>query len=100
MTDKKVAILMGSANDAEKMQPARDTLERLGIEHEVWAMSAHRNAEELIVEGTLGVLAGSLISAVLGAVYVALLSRRYPPVDSVAAAQRDAEEQLHRTDGV
>jgi 5-(carboxyamino)imidazole ribonucleotide mutase len=45
VTDKKVAILMGSANDAEKMQPARDTLERLGIEHEVWAMSAHRNAE-------------------------------------------------------
>jgi 5-(carboxyamino)imidazole ribonucleotide mutase len=36
---------MGSANDAEKMQPARDTLEKLGIEHEVWAMSAHRNAE-------------------------------------------------------
>jgi 5-(carboxyamino)imidazole ribonucleotide mutase len=36
---------MGSANDAEKMQPARDTLEKLGIEHEVWAMSAHRNGE-------------------------------------------------------
>jgi 5-(carboxyamino)imidazole ribonucleotide mutase len=45
VTDKKVAILMGSANDAEKMQAARDTLEKLGIEHEVWAMSAHRNAE-------------------------------------------------------
>ena len=42
---KKVAVLMGSANDAEKMQPARDMLEKLGIEHEVWAMSAHRNAE-------------------------------------------------------
>jgi 5-(carboxyamino)imidazole ribonucleotide mutase len=47
VTDKKVAILMGSANDAEKMQPARDTLEKLGIEHEVWAMSAHRNAEDV-----------------------------------------------------
>ena len=45
MTQKKVAVLMGSANDAEKMQPARDMLEKLGIEHEVWAMSAHRNAE-------------------------------------------------------
>ena len=46
MTDvsspKKVAVLMGSANDADKMQPARDMLEKLGIEHEVWAMSAHR----------------------------------------------------------
>jgi 5-(carboxyamino)imidazole ribonucleotide mutase len=45
VSDKKVAILMGSASDAEKMQPARDTLAKLGIEHEVWAMSAHRNAE-------------------------------------------------------
>lgn len=45
MSNKKVAVLMGSANDAEKMQPARDMLEKLGIEHEVWAMSAHRNAE-------------------------------------------------------
>ena len=41
----KVAVLMGSANDAEKLQPARDTLEKFGVEHEVWAMSAHRNAE-------------------------------------------------------
>ena len=44
-TTKKVAILMGSANDADKLQPARDMLAKLGIEHEVWAMSAHRNAE-------------------------------------------------------
>ena len=42
---KKVAVLMGSKSDAEKLQPARDMLERFGIEHEVWAMSAHRNAE-------------------------------------------------------
>ncbi|MGC5075996.1 Na+/H+ antiporter NhaA [Agrococcus sp. DT81.2] len=61
---------------------------------------AHRTTEELIVEGTLGVLAGSLISAVLGAVYLVVLNRRYPPVDPATAAQRDAEEQLHRTDGV
>jgi 5-(carboxyamino)imidazole ribonucleotide mutase len=40
---KKVAILMGSANDAETLRPARETLEQLGVEHEVWAMSAHRN---------------------------------------------------------
>lgn len=42
---RKVAILMGSANDADKMAPARDQLERFGIEHEVWAMSAHRTPE-------------------------------------------------------
>lgn len=61
---------------------------------------AHRTTEELIVEGTLGVLAGSLIAAVLGATYIAVLSRRYPAVDAEAAARRDAEEQLHRTDGL
>lgn len=42
---KKVAILMGSANDADKMTPAREQLERFGVEHEVWAMSAHRTPE-------------------------------------------------------
>ena len=45
MTDMKVAILMGSANDADKLAPARETLANFGVEHEVWAMSAHRNAE-------------------------------------------------------
>lgn len=43
----KVAILMGSANDAEKLQPASDTLAQFGVEHEVWAMSAHRNPEKV-----------------------------------------------------
>jgi len=41
----KVAVLMGSANDAEKMAPARETLEKFGVEHEVWAMSAHRTPD-------------------------------------------------------
>lgn len=41
----KVAILMGSANDADKMAPAREQLERFGVEHEVWAMSAHRTPQ-------------------------------------------------------
>lgn len=45
---KKVAVLMGSANDAEKMQPAREMLERFEIDHEVWAMSAHRNPETVV----------------------------------------------------
>jgi NhaA family Na+:H+ antiporter len=61
---------------------------------------AHRTAEELIVEGTLGVLAGSLISAVLGAVYLTVLNRTYPPVDPAERSARDADEQLHRIDGV
>lgn len=41
----KVAILMGSKSDADKMQPAREMLQRFGIEHEVWQMSAHRTPE-------------------------------------------------------
>ena len=39
----KVAVLMGSPNDKEKMQPAADTLERFGIEVDVRVLSAHRS---------------------------------------------------------
>ena len=38
----KVAILMGSPNDADKMKPASETLERFGIEADVRVLSAHR----------------------------------------------------------
>lgn len=38
----KIAILMGSPNDAAKMAPAADTLTRLGIESDVRVLSAHR----------------------------------------------------------
>ena len=39
----KVAVLMGSPNDRDKMQPAVDTLERFGIEADVRVHSAHRS---------------------------------------------------------
>ncbi len=42
MTTRKVGILMGSPNDADKMQPAADTLERFGLEADVRVLSAHR----------------------------------------------------------
>lgn len=38
----KVAVLMGSASDKEKMAPAAETLEKFGIEADVRVMSAHR----------------------------------------------------------
>lgn len=38
----KVAILMGSPNDADKMRPASETLEHFGIEADVRVLSAHR----------------------------------------------------------
>jgi phosphoribosylaminoimidazole carboxylase PurE protein len=43
----KVAILMGSPNDKDKMQPAADTLERFGIEPDVRVLSAHRNPAQV-----------------------------------------------------
>jgi 5-(carboxyamino)imidazole ribonucleotide mutase len=42
MTRKKVAVLMGSASDKDRMAPAADTLARYGIEADVRIMSAHR----------------------------------------------------------
>jgi 5-(carboxyamino)imidazole ribonucleotide mutase len=38
----KVAIVMGSASDAAKMEPASQTLESFGVDHVVKVMSAHR----------------------------------------------------------
>ena len=42
MTAKKIAILMGSASDKDKMAPAADTLARYGIDADVRVLSAHR----------------------------------------------------------
>lgn len=39
----KVAVLMGSASDTERMAAASATLERFGIEADVRVLSAHRN---------------------------------------------------------
>ena len=41
----KVAILMGSPRDADKMAGAAEMLERFGVAHEVHVLSAHRNPE-------------------------------------------------------
>jgi 5-(carboxyamino)imidazole ribonucleotide mutase len=43
----KVAILMGSASDKEKMRPAGETLASFGIEVDERVLSAHRNAEKV-----------------------------------------------------
>lgn len=42
MTTHKVAVLMGSPSDKEKMGPASATLARYGIQADVRVMSAHR----------------------------------------------------------
>src|SRR5690349_16360696 len=44
----KVAVLMGSPNDMDKMKPAADILERFGIEADVRVLSAHRNPDQVV----------------------------------------------------
>lgn len=43
----KVAVLMGSASDMDKMKPAADTLARFGIGADVRVLSAHRNPDKV-----------------------------------------------------
>ena len=42
-----VGLIMGSASDWETLQHAAQTLERLGIPHEVRVVSAHRTPDLL-----------------------------------------------------
>jgi 5-(carboxyamino)imidazole ribonucleotide mutase len=44
----KVAVLMGSASDKDKMAPAADTLAKFGIEADVRVLSAHRNPAQVV----------------------------------------------------
>ena len=44
----KVLILMGSANDHDKMAPASEMLVRFGIEPDVRVLSAHRNPQQVV----------------------------------------------------
>jgi 5-(carboxyamino)imidazole ribonucleotide mutase len=44
---RKVAILMGSSSDSERMAPVTRMLERFGVEADQRVLSAHRNPEEV-----------------------------------------------------
>jgi 5-(carboxyamino)imidazole ribonucleotide mutase len=48
----KVAVLMGSPNDMDKMQPAVDTLARFGVEADVRVLSAHRTPAKVTALAT------------------------------------------------
>lgn len=48
----KVAILMGSPRDADKMAGAAETLEGFGLEADVRVLSAHRNPAEVTALAT------------------------------------------------
>lgn len=43
----RIAILMGSEKDADKMAPAAEVLSGLGIESEIHVMSAHRTPDRV-----------------------------------------------------
>jgi 5-(carboxyamino)imidazole ribonucleotide mutase len=44
----KVAVLMGSASDKDKMRPAVETLERFGLEPDERVLSAHRTPAKVV----------------------------------------------------
>src|ERR671930_1407493 len=67
-----VGIIMGSANDKPKMQPAGQSLQEAGIRYEVRVMSAHRDPEQVReycqnarMRGLKVIIAGAGMSAAL-----------------------------------
>ncbi|MEX2322838.1 MAG: 5-(carboxyamino)imidazole ribonucleotide mutase [Acidimicrobiia bacterium] len=44
----RVAVIVGSASDADQIEGCRETLRRLGIGHEARVLSAHRTPGELV----------------------------------------------------
>ncbi|HEY6531173.1 MAG TPA: 5-(carboxyamino)imidazole ribonucleotide mutase [Acidimicrobiales bacterium] len=74
----KVAVLMGSPNDRDKMQPGVDTLEAFGIEADVRVLSAHRNPAQVTAlatsareEGYVAFICGAGMAAHLAGVVAA-----------------------------
>ena len=62
----RVGVVMGSRSDWETLKPAADTLEMLGIAHEVRVVSAHRTAD-LLFEDAEGAAARGLRAIIAGA---------------------------------
>ena len=69
----KVAVLMGSPSDKDKMQPAADTLTRLGIEADVRVMSAHRTPK-LVAEFASTARDNGYVAIICGAGWAAHLA--------------------------
>ena len=62
----RVGVVMGSRSDWETLKPAADTLEMLGIAHEVRVVSAHRTPD-LLFEYAEGAVARGLRAIIAGA---------------------------------
>lgn len=78
-----VGIIMGSTSDWETMQFAAETLEKLGIPHEVEVVSAHRTPDKLFAyaESAEGKGFEVIIAGAGGAAHLpgmAAAKRRFP----------------------
>ena len=62
----KVAVLMGSPNDSEKMKAASETLESFGVEADVRVLSAHRSPAA-VAEFASSARAGGYAAIICGA---------------------------------
>ena len=62
----RVGVVMGSRSDWETLKPAAETLEMLGIAHEVRVVSAHRTPD-LLFEYAEGAAARGLRAIIAGA---------------------------------
>lgn len=62
----KVAVLMGSPRDGDKMAGAAETLERFGIEADVRVLSAHRNPAQ-VAELASGAREAGYVAFICGA---------------------------------
>ena len=78
MTAKKIAVLMGSPSDRDKMAPAAETLARYGIEADVRIMSAHTTLPVIGVPLSYGALNG------VDALYATVQMPKGIPVATVA----------------
>jgi len=63
---RRVAVLMGSPRDGEKMAPAAATLERFGLEADVRVLSAHRTPAA-VADFASAARAGGYVALICGA---------------------------------
>ena len=96
-------MLMGSANDADTLRPAVDTLAQFGVPHEWWAASAHRNPAKVaeLVGGARENGYGVIIAAAGMAAHLAgvCASKTTLPVIGipVASGPLNGADALHST---
>jgi len=62
----RVAVLMGSPRDGDKMAPAAETLERFGLEADVRVLSAHRTPAQ-VAELASGAREAGYVAFICGA---------------------------------